>query len=903
MARIAENTVIVDGQEYKPGDVIPDFKSIKCVDTREPRKYQGLSADVSVLNDVIAKYASGGASCFMSDTGEYYEYDRKEKAWKLITNITERGFDSEKAYGALKHMLKNVTVSDEKIQSAVTNYLTVNPVLPGATTEQAQQIEQNKTDVASLKVETNSLKEDFGKVIDKQENLWTNGNVVNSYKANTQYQSKYYDIQLDDGEYYIQYDNVVGAVAGDVQIFSYGGDATYITGITPPSKSVKFSPKNGGVRIYFFSTLTNGAENDGVSTWSGIKLVKGTNIANPSIKESALPDFYKTLPTVIPKIEEDSKKFILLDDIVVTKKIPNLFTHGDISLSFNTGDSWKKVYFDIPLTEGKTYTFKYNNVKNPIENAGIVQIFPYEKDEGMVGTDIHPQEERTFISPPNGIRLIFWGVMQTSPQENGTTTWSGVELQEGEEIQPEKETIIKESALPKFIQNVKIAESFEIVSNTFSSGESLVLKVSNSKSRNHIGFDATINNMGKITIYYGKDMAFNDCKLTIDSTEVVAYNCTQSWVEMARGTHSLALSHHISVRIDTGNDKKAVISVTDETGKTYELQTEWVCGHGDVVVENENGNYTKCKLTFYPSEYRQKVWAYGDSYFDLWPWICNAKGARHWMIDGFSGRGSTDALKSLKLALKHATPSIVLWCLGMNDPDTETEIENLPLETPGVEHHPHNKRTDILTTDKSITDTDKDFILSNKEKKTLPKDGKGSKTSAPNNINILDINNIPSRTTEQKEVYRKQKQKNRSEKYRDEDVPQILYNEFDSLYGEQENILEDHDICLTMAVIAYYFKQYREHMGEQHIMISTKYANQFMGVIIGDDSPLLKADVEEKDELRFYQDMIDEFFKSDLGQRNGKDFDRHIWLFFSERNQDILCERVKQKWEEEVECQ
>lgn len=230
-------------------------------------------------------------------------------------------------------------------------------------------------------------------------------------------------------------------------------------------------------------------------------------------------------------------------------------------------------------------------------------------------------------------------------------------------------------------------------------------------------------------------------------------------------------------------------------------------------------------------------------------------------------------------------------------------IENLPLETPGVEHHPHNKRTDISTTDKSITDTSKDFILKNKEKKTLSNNDKGSKTSASNNINILNINNIPSRTTEQKEVYRKQKQKNRSEKYRDEDVPQILYNKFNSLYGEQENILEDHDICLTMAVIAYYFKQYREHMGEQHIMISAEYADQFMGVIIGDDSPLLKADVEEKDELRFYQDMIDEFFKSDIGQRNGKDFDRHIWLFFSERNQDILCERVKQKWEEEVECQ
>lgn len=196
MARIAENTVIFDGQEYKPGDVIPDFKSIKCVDTREPRKYQGLSADVSVLNDVIAKYASGGASCFMSDTGEYYEYDRKEKTFKLITNITERGFGSEKAYGALKHMLKNVSVSDEKIQSAVTDYLRVNPVLPGATTEQAQQIEQNKTDVASLKEETGSLKEDISDVFETKKTLkpvFSNGYVNASNGV--------YDKYSDNGKY------------------------------------------------------------------------------------------------------------------------------------------------------------------------------------------------------------------------------------------------------------------------------------------------------------------------------------------------------------------------------------------------------------------------------------------------------------------------------------------------------------------------------------------------------------------------------------------------------------------------------------------------------------------------------------------------------------------------------
>lgn len=52
-------------------------------------------------------------------------------------------------------------ISPEEIKNAVNEYLEKNPVKPGATTEQAQQIEQNKTDIASLKTETGSLKEDI----------------------------------------------------------------------------------------------------------------------------------------------------------------------------------------------------------------------------------------------------------------------------------------------------------------------------------------------------------------------------------------------------------------------------------------------------------------------------------------------------------------------------------------------------------------------------------------------------------------------------------------------------------------------------------------------------------------------------------------------------------------------
>lgn len=52
-------------------------------------------------------------------------------------------------------------LTPEEIENAVNKYLKENPVQPGATTEQAQQIEQNKVDIASLKTETSSLKEDL----------------------------------------------------------------------------------------------------------------------------------------------------------------------------------------------------------------------------------------------------------------------------------------------------------------------------------------------------------------------------------------------------------------------------------------------------------------------------------------------------------------------------------------------------------------------------------------------------------------------------------------------------------------------------------------------------------------------------------------------------------------------
>ena len=533
-------------------------------------------------------------------------------------------------------------------------------------------VQKNAADISDLKG-------DLDDIINKQENLWENGDVTKPYIANAQYQSMFYDIELEDEDYYFQYDSVSGAVSGSVQIFPYGKNTGIISNIKPDTKHATFSPSNGGIRIYFFATENIVATEAGTAVWSGIKLVKGTDI-KPTIKESALPEFYQTLPTVIPQIEKDSKKLSLFDDITTVVETENLWKNGDVESHYSQGQTWVLRTYNIPLNEGEKYTFKYNSISGYAENAGAVQIFPYGESTDIIAS-VSVGKEKTFVSPQTGVSIIFFASMGTPASNNGIAKWSGIELQKGEEIKPNREVTVNYDVLPDIVKGNKIAEDFEITSETFTSGDSLSLVVSNSKSRNQIGFDATIDSMGTITIYYGNTMAFNDCKVVINSTEVVSYICTQAWVEKARGNHGLTLAHHITVRITNGNNKTAIISITDETGTVYDLETNWVCGHGDIVVENQSGSYSKCKLTFYPSEYKEKVWAYGDSYFDLWPWICNEKGAKSWMIDGFSGRGSADALKSLKIALKKSTPSIVLWCMGMDDPDSTSAINSTWLDT------------------------------------------------------------------------------------------------------------------------------------------------------------------------------------------------------------------------------
>ena len=95
------------------------------------------------------------------DIGDMYNIESKSVYGEAGMNVAWNGVVWD-TMGAPIDMSLYLTKEEAEavIQRLVTEYFEKNPVKPGATTEQAQQIEQNKTDIASLQTKTSSLKED-----------------------------------------------------------------------------------------------------------------------------------------------------------------------------------------------------------------------------------------------------------------------------------------------------------------------------------------------------------------------------------------------------------------------------------------------------------------------------------------------------------------------------------------------------------------------------------------------------------------------------------------------------------------------------------------------------------------------------------------------------------------------
>lgn len=109
---VAQNTVIIDDVEYKPGEQLPELGSIHRVfKDGGKRHYEGLAKD----SDKLPLYVANNSSCFMTDTGEYYKFDESKKLWYKPDKIEQSKVTPIEVYGVLNGKIKQVSEDVEGI--------------------------------------------------------------------------------------------------------------------------------------------------------------------------------------------------------------------------------------------------------------------------------------------------------------------------------------------------------------------------------------------------------------------------------------------------------------------------------------------------------------------------------------------------------------------------------------------------------------------------------------------------------------------------------------------------------------------------------------------------------------------------------------------------------------------
>ena len=205
-------------------------------------------------------------------------------------------------------------------------------------------------------------------------------------------------------------------------------------------------------------------------------------------------------------------------------------------------------------------------------------------------------------------------------------------------------------------------------------GESITLESPNIKYDKHLSFFSHITNfssleIGRTATVWGASYA------VIDATNITVYRHTNTDTQVAQVAHGLTFADYIGVTIDVGAGV-ATINIKTNGGAYSASNIDWDGAGGNIYVKSVGSELSNCTLSWFADCWKYDIWAFGDSYFDFYPVQMFQEGHDKFMVDMYSGRGAPAALTSFKVNLAHGMPKYALWCMGMNNVDSDTSINN-----------------------------------------------------------------------------------------------------------------------------------------------------------------------------------------------------------------------------------
>lgn len=206
-------------------------------------------------------------------------------------------------------------------------------------------------------------------------------------------------------------------------------------------------------------------------------------------------------------------------------------------------------------------------------------------------------------------------------------------------------------------------------------GDIIFLESNAIKKNKTLFFNANITSLGTIILRHGKN-AYGTGYLTIDERYVNVYRYSSSNILVTSIPHGLTISGETSIVAFVGSDGKLCISITSNNA-TFSNKVDWYGSRGNIEMETVSSIMNNLTLSWECTDYAQDIWFFGDSYFEInstrWPYYLLQKND-NFLLSGFGGAGALQMYADFQTALSHGTPKFAVWCLGMNNGDSENGI-------------------------------------------------------------------------------------------------------------------------------------------------------------------------------------------------------------------------------------
>ena len=202
------------------------------------------------------------------------------------------------------------------------------------------------------------------------------------------------------------------------------------------------------------------------------------------------------------------------------------------------------------------------------------------------------------------------------------------------------------------------------------------MKISTSRVKYNytIGFHARVETLGTLQIGKGFTTGYSSGYIKINDTTLSVHGYTTAETTSKTINHGLIIEDEINVII---KQKAGTATITiSSKGNSFTTDSSFNGSATAVMAQSEDGVYSDCSLTFFCEDYEKPVWAFGDSYFDMYPSKIYNLGYTNWLVDGLSGSDAASAYNSLVLSMQKQIPKKILWCMGMNNRDSDTEINS-----------------------------------------------------------------------------------------------------------------------------------------------------------------------------------------------------------------------------------